>query len=79
MVEKPSEYNGVHEIDRIPVRFINNILSESRCASSRSAAWLKTVMEDLGWKKTSCLYKATDKKEMCWKRIDSNGLFNDEE
>ena len=22
---------------------------------------------------------ATDKKEMCWKRIDSNGLFNDEE
>lgn len=79
MVEKPSEYNGVYEIERIPVRFINNILSESRCASSRSAAWLKTVMEDLGWKKTSCLYKATDKKEMCWKKIDSDGLFNDEE
>ena len=79
MVEKPSEYNGVYEIERIPVRFINNILSESRCASSRSAAWLKTVMEELGWKKTSCLYKATDKKESCWKRIDSNGLFNDEE
>ena len=79
MVEKPSEYNNVYEIDRIPVRFISNILAESRCVSSRSAAWLKTVMEDLGWKKTSCLYKATDKKEMCWKRIDSGGLFNDEE
>ena len=79
MIERPSEYNGVYELDRIPVRFINNIIAESRCTVTRSSAWLKTVMDDLGWKKMSCMYKATGKKESCWKRIDSNGLFNDEE
>ena len=79
MVERPSEYNGTSEIERIPVRFINYILSESRCASTRSAAWLKTVMGELGWKKCACVYKGTGRTEMCWKKIDSNGLFNDEE
>ena len=79
MVERPSEYNGTTEIERIPVRFINYILSESRCASTRSAAWLKTVMGELGWKKCACVYKGTGRTEMCWKKIDSNGLFNDEE
>ena len=78
MIERPSEYKGTSEIDRIPVRFINNILSESRCASSRSAAWLKTVMEDLGWKKGTCMYKGTGNREMCWKKRDSS-LFNEEE
>lgn len=82
IVEKPSEYNGIYEIDRIPVRFINNILSESRCTSSRSAAWLKTIMGELGWKKMSCTYKATGKKdnrELCWKKMSDSSLFNDEE
>ena len=79
MVERPSEYNGVHEIDRIPVRFINNILSESKCTTTRSTAWLKTVMEELGWKKCTCWYKGTDSREMCWKKIDDSELFNDEE
>ena len=79
MIERPSEYKGTSEIDRIPVRFINNILSESRCASSRSAAWLKTVMEDLGWKKCTCLYKGTGNREMCWKKSSDSSLFNEEE
>ena len=79
IVERPSEYNGIYEIDKIPVRFINNVLASNKCISARSAAWLKTVMEELGWKKVTCNYKATGKNELCWKRADSSGLFSDEE
>lgn len=81
IVERPSEYNGKYELDRIPVRFINNVLASNKCISARSTAWLKTVMDELGWTKASYMYKATGKREMCWKRKSTleEELFNDEE
>ena len=63
-----SEYKRIYELDKIPVRFINNVLNSNKCLSSRSTAWIKTVMEELGWKKGTAWYKATDRNEMCWKR-----------
>ena len=68
IVDRPSEYNRIYELDKIPVRFINNVLNSNKCLSSRSTAWIKTVMEELGWKKGTAWYKATDRNEMCWKR-----------
>ena len=77
IVEHPSEYKGIYELDKIPVRFITNALNNSKYLSSRSTSWIKTVMEELGWKKMPYVYKGTGKSEMCWKRNtkSENGVY----